>query len=255
MNFQNIVFETREGIAELTLNRPPLNILNISMLREINSVLEKLNSQTELKLLVIKAAGKSFSAGVDVGEHTKEKVDEMIKTFHRMFLLLDDLEIPTLSVVQGAALGGGCELACFCDIVLASEEAKFGQPEIKVGVFPPVAIAHFPNFGLGKKVWELVLTGENVSAVEAEKMGLVNKVFPSDRFEAEASNFIEKIKKLSAVVLRLTKKSWKESNKINFKEALKKTEKIYLNELMSTLDANEGLAAFLEKRAPLWKNR
>src|SRR4030067_380932 len=106
MNFQNILFETKGGIAELILNRPPLNILNISMMREINSVFEKLNSQTELKLLVIKAAGKAFSAGVDVEEHTKEKVAEMIKTFHRMFLLLDDLEIPTLSVVQGAALGG-----------------------------------------------------------------------------------------------------------------------------------------------------
>jgi len=137
MNFQNILFETREGIAELTLNRSPLNILNISMLQEINSVLEKLNSQTELKLLVIKATGKAFSAGVDVGEHTKDKVNEMIKTFHQTFLLLDKLEIPTLAVVQGSALGGGCELAGFCDLVIASEEAKFGQPEIKVGVFPP----------------------------------------------------------------------------------------------------------------------
>ncbi len=255
MNFQNIVFDTKDGIAELTLNRPPLNVLNISMLQEINSVLEKLNSQIELKLLVIKATGKAFSAGVDVGEHTKEKVEEMIRTFHQTFLLLDNLEIPTLSVVQGAALGGGCELACFCNIVLASEEAKFGQPEIKVGIFPPVAIAYFPNFGLGKKVWELILTGENVSAVEAEKMGLVNKVSPPDTFEAEVNSFVEKIKKLSAVVLRLTKKSWKEVVKMNFKESLKITEKIYLKELMSTFDANEGLTAFLEKRAPLWKNR
>lgn len=255
MNFKDIVFETKEGVAELTLNRPSLNVLNISMLREINSVLDKLNSQTDLKLLVIKATGKAFSAGVDVGEHTKEKVNEMIKTFHQTFLLLDNLEFPTLSAVQGAALGGGCELACFCDMVLASEEAKFGQPEIKVGVFPPVAIAYFPNFGPGKKVLELILTGENVSAQDAEKMGLVNEVIPSDRLEAEVNNLIEKIKKLSAVVLRLAKKSWKESVNLNFREALKKTEKIYLKELMSTLDANEGLAAFLEKRAPVWKNR
>ncbi|EQB63325.1 MAG: hypothetical protein RBG1_1C00001G0904 [candidate division Zixibacteria bacterium RBG-1] len=255
MNFQNILFETKGGIAELILNRPPLNILNISMMREINSVFEKLNSQTELKLLVIKAAGKAFSAGVDVEEHTKEKVAEMIKTFHRMFLLLDDLEIPTLSVVQGAALGGGCELAGFVDLVIASQEAKFGQPEIKVGVFPPVAIACFPNFGLGKKVFELILTGETITAQEALQIGLVNKVYPADKLETSANEFIEKIKNLSAVVIRLAKKSWKESNKINFKEALKKTEKIYLQELMSTFDANEGLTAFLEKRVPLWKNK
>lgn len=255
MDFQNIVFDTKDGIAELTLNRPPLNVLNISMLKEINSVLEKLNSQTDLKLLVIKATGKAFSAGVDVGEHTKDKVNEMIKTFHQTFLLLDNLEIPTLSAVQGAALGGGCELACFCDTVLAAEEAKFGQPEIKVGVFPPVAIAYFPKFGLGKKVLELILTGENVSAVEAEKMGLVNRVFPPGGFATDVNNFIEKIKKLSAVTIRLAKKSWKESVNFNFRDALKRTEKNYLQELMSTLDANEGLAAFLEKRPPLWKNK
>ncbi len=255
MNFKNIVFETKENVAELILNRPPLNILNISMIKEINSVLEKLNSQSELKLLAVKGTGKTFSAGVDVGEHTKDKVDEMIKTFHRMFLLLDNLEIPTLAVVQGSALGGGCELACFCDLVIASEEAKFGQPEIKVGVFPPVAIASFPNFALHKKVLELILTGETITAQEALQVGLVNRVYPLDKFETEVNAFIEKIKKLSAIVLRLTKKSWKESNKINFKEALKKTEKIYLEELMSTFDANEGLAAFLEKRAPVWKNK
>ena len=255
MNFQNILFETKEGIAELILNRPPLNVLNISMLQEINSVLEKLNSQTELKHLVIKATGKAFSAGVDVEEHTKDKVDEMIKTFHQMFLLLENLEIPTLSVVQGAALGGGCELALFCDLVMTSEEAKFGQPEIKVGVFPPVAIAYFPNFAQRRKVLELILTGETITAQEAYQMGLVNKVFPSDKFEAEVNGFIEKIKSLSAIVLRITKKSWKESNKINFKEALKITEKIYLEKLMSTFDANEGLAAFLGKRVPLWKNK
>lgn len=242
-------------MAELTLNRPPLNILNIAMLQELNAILGGLNASTELKLLVIKATGKSFSAGVDVGEHTKDKVTEMIKTFHRMFLLLDDLEIPTLAVVQGPALGGGCELATFCDLVIASEEAKFGQPEIKVGVFPPVAIAYFPTVVPGKRGLELLLTGEPVTAPEALALGLVNRVYPQAMLEAEVKKFIEKIKSLSAVVLRLTKRNWKEARKTNFQQTLKKAEKVYLGDLMSTLDANEGLSAFLEKRAPVWKNR
>src|SRR3972149_4780134 len=185
MNFQTILFETNQGVAELTLARPPLNILNIAMMQEINSVLEKLNAQKELKLLVVRAAGKAFSAGVDVGEHTKDKVDEMIKTFHRIFLNLDRLEIPALSAVQGSALGGGCELAGFCDVVIASDEAKFGQPEIKVGAFPPVALAYFSSFMSPKKVLELAMTGDVFTAREALEMGLVSKVCPSDGLETE----------------------------------------------------------------------
>lgn len=255
MDFQSIFFEIKEGVAGLTLNRPPLNIINIAMMREINSALEKLNAQRELKILVIRAAGKSFSAGVDVGEHTKDKVDEMIKTFHRVFLNLDGLEIPTLAVVQGSALGGGCELAGFCDIVLASEEAKFGQPEIKVGAFPPVAISYFSNFMSSKKVLELALTGDAITAREALELGLATKVCPAGELEAEARKLVEKIKGLSASVLRLAKKSWKACNQPNFPETLGKVEKIYLKELMATRDAEEGLAAFLEKRKPRWENR
>ncbi len=255
MDFKTILFEIKEGVAELTLNRPPLNIINIAMMHEINSALKHLNAQKELKLLVVRGAGKAFSAGVDVGEHTKDKVGEMIKTFHRVFLNLDQLEIPTFSVVQGAALGGGCELAGFCDMVLASEEAKFAQPEIKVGVFPPVAIAYFCNFMSPKRVLELAITGDVLTAKEALAAGLVNKLCPRDGLENEAKNYAEKIRGQSAAVLRLTKKSWKECNRINFQEALKSTEKIYLDDLMTTRDVHEGLAAFLEKRMPVWENR
>ena len=255
MNFKHIHFETKEGVAELVLNHPPLNIINVAIMREINSALEGMNSQAGLKLLVLRAAGKAFSAGVDVSEHTKEKVNEMIKIFHRLFLNMDQMEIPTLSVVQGVALGGGCELAGFCDIVIASEEAKFGQPEIKVGVFPPVALAYFSGFMSPKKVLELAMTGDVFTAREALEMGLVSKVCPSDGLETEANKFVEKMKSLSAVILRLTKKAWKECNRLHFREALGKAENIYLGDLMSTRDASEGLAAFLEKRAPVWENK
>jgi len=255
MPFQHIQFEIKEGVAELTLDRPPLNVINIAMMREINSALENLNAQRGLKLLVIRASGKSFSAGVDVGEHTKDKVDEMIKTFHRVFLNMDQLEIPTLAVVQGAALGGGCELAGFCDLVLAAEEAKFGQSEIKVGAFPPVAISYFSNFMSPKKVLELALTGDVITAREALEVGLATKVCPANELEAEAAKLVEKIRGQSAVVLRLAKKSWKACNPPNLVETLGKAEQIYLKELMSTRDAEEGLAAFLEKRKPRWENR
>lgn len=254
MSFKHIHFEIKEGVAELTLERPPLNIINIAMMGEIVSVLEKLNAQKGLKLLVIRSAGKTFSAGVDVGEHKKEKVNEMMKTFHRIFLNLYRLEIPTLSVVHGAALGGGCELAGFCDIVLASEEAKFGQPEIKLGAFPPVAVAYFPGFMPSKKVMELALTGEVLTAREALAVGLASRVCPADELEGEVRKLVEKIKGLSAAVLRLTKKAGRECNRLNFPAALIKAEKIYLDELMATRDAGEGLAAFLEKRAPAWEN-
>ena len=141
MEFQHITFEKRGSVARLTLNKPPLNVLNIAMMREINAALERLNDDPSVKVLVFEAAegSKAFSAGVDVSEHTADKVKEMIEVFHRIFRLLDRLEVPTVAVVDGAALGGGCELVLFCDMVIASEKTSFGQPEIQVGVLPPIA--------------------------------------------------------------------------------------------------------------------
>ena len=139
--FANVAYDAQSGVARLTLNRPPLNILTIAMMKEINSALETLASKDGAKLLVIDHEGRLFSAGVDIKDHTADKVEEMIEVFHRMFRLLNAVEPPTLAVVKGAALGAGCELATFCDMVVASEQATFGQPEIKAGVFPPIAAA------------------------------------------------------------------------------------------------------------------
>jgi len=162
---------------------------------------------------------------------------------------------PTVALVNGAALGGGCEVATFCDIVIASEKSKFGQPEIKVGVLPPVAAAIFPKLIWSKKAFELILTGDIISANEAKDLGLVNQILPVENFEAEAEKFItEKLANNSAIVLQLTKRAFMEGATQNYGEAIKKIEDIYLNELMKTNDANEGLAAFLEKRQPVWKN-
>jgi cyclohexa-1,5-dienecarbonyl-CoA hydratase len=192
---------------------------------------------------------------VDVSEHTSDMVEEMIKVFHRIFRLLDALVVPTVAVVGGAALGGGCELALFCDMVIASEKASFGQPEIQVGVFPPIAAVALPGIIGPKKTMELLLTGDRIRAAEAERLGLVNKVVPPDELEAAADELVDKLSKLSAAVLRLTKQAVRAGSAGRFDEGLMAVEELYLGPLMDTEDAHEGLAAFMEKRAPVWKDK
>lgn len=254
-HFEHILFEKNNGVATLTLNRPPLNILNIAMMGEMNEALEELEGDVEAKLLVICARGKAFSAGVDIKDHTLDKVEEMIEVFHGIFRRLLSLEIPTLAVVQGACLGGGCELASFCDFVLASEEATFGQPEIKVGVFPPIAVVLFPHLIGQRRAFELLLTGEVIDAWEAERIGLITKVVPPEELERAREELVAKLAGLSGVVLRLTKRAIYEAADLPLGKAMEHIERLYLERLMSTEDAKEGLQAFLEKRKPVWRNR
>ena len=255
MEYKTIIVEEKDMIGRLTFNAPPLNILNIDMMKEINKAL-KAFQEKNLKVLIFNANGKAFSAGVDVSDHTKDKVNKMITVFHEIFTNLNKINAPTIALVNGAALGGGCEIATFCDIVLASEKSKFGQPEIKVGVFPPVAAAIFPKLMWSKKALELLITGDVIGAKEAMDLGLVNHILPEDNFDDEADKFItEKLAINSASVLQLTKRAFIEGATKNYSESIKKIENIYLNELMKTNDANEGLTAFLEKRKPVWKNK
>lgn len=254
MEYKTIVVREENSVGRITFNRPPYNILNIEMMAEISEALAYFQDRT-LKVLVIDANGKAFSAGVDVSEHTDDKVEDMIRVFHGIFENLRKVKAPTVALVNGAALGGGCEVAIFCDIVIASERAKFGQPEIKVGVFPPIAAAVFPKLIWTKKALELLLTGETISANEAMELGLVNHVLPVENFREDSESFIaEMFGSKSAAVLALTKKAFMEGATKHYSEAMKRIEEIYLNELMKTKDANEGLAAFLEKRTPVWKD-
>jgi cyclohexa-1,5-dienecarbonyl-CoA hydratase len=257
MNFEHILFEVKAGIARLTLNKPPLNVLDIAMMREINTALDELDGDAGVKVLVFDAAegSKAFSAGVDVTDHTADKVEEMIEVFHGIFRRLDQLELPTVAVVGGAALGGGCELVLFCDMVIASEKATFGQPEIQVGVLPPIAVAALPAIIGPKKAMEMVLIGDRIQAAEAERLGLVNKVVPPEELRAAADEFVGKLAKLSGAVLRLTKRAVRIGSAGSFADGLAAVEELYLGPLMETEDANEGLAAFMEKRSPVWKNR
>jgi len=244
-------------VVKVVLNRPPLNILDIAALRELSAAFE--NFSKDSKVMVLAAEGKAFSAGVDVKDHTADKVNEMMAAVHDVFLKLWALEQPTVAVVQGPALGGGMELAIACDFIIASEDAQFGQPEIKLGVFPPIACLLLPRLLPWPKAMELILTGESMSAQEAYRLGLVNRVLPAEQLEAEADAFLSKLKSLSGPVLKLAKKAtliglgqeWGPG----WPKTLAQIERIYLDELMKLEDAHEGLKAFLEKRKPQWKER
>jgi cyclohexa-1,5-dienecarbonyl-CoA hydratase len=244
-----------DGIVEVRLNRPPVNILNIEMMEEFNALIDRCSDNEGIRVLVLRSEGKNFSAGVDVAEHTERMVDKMMSTFGRMFRLLDSAPMITVAAVDGAALGGGCELATFCDIVVASERAKFGQPEVKVGVFPPVAIPIFPRLiGRGRAL-ELLLTGDVIGAKEAERIGLITKVFPAETFNEEVAAFVSKLAGLSGSVLKIIKKCVDKTLYVPVAEGLDIADRIYLEELMKLEDSREGLDAFIEKRDPAWKHR
>lgn len=255
MGYENILYEVKEGIATITINRPPYNVLDIKTMREMNQALEEVKGrQKELKLLMITQAGdKAFSTGVDVKDHTSDKVDEMIEVFHKIFRIMVTLDLPTLSVVNGFALGGGFEVAVFCDMVIASEKSQFGQPEIKLAVYPSMVVAWLYRLIGVKKAFEIILTGESISAKEAERIGLINLVVPEAKLTQEVDKFIKGLTDKSPVALKLAKRAMLAGIDLDFEKALQKSEAIYKGELMKTCDANEGLTAFMEKREPVWK--
>ncbi|HET8675044.1 MAG TPA: enoyl-CoA hydratase/isomerase family protein [Blastocatellia bacterium] len=251
--FEHVELDSSGGVVKLVMDRPPLNILNIRMLDEINSVLEAVAADNSAKLLIIMGRGKAFSAGVDVAEHLPDKAELMLATFRRTFDLLASIEAPTLAAINGAALGGGCEVAISCDIVIAAESATLGQPEIKLATLAPVAAALMPGLCGIKKTLELILLGDTISAREAERLGLVNRVVPGEQLEAEIESVAGKVTGLSSAALRLTKKAVLEGFRQRFSERFDLADMICLDMLLKLGDTEEGLKAFLEKRRPVWK--
>lgn len=246
-----------DGVAWISINRPPLNVLDIPTMAELNVALKAVKAEEgKYKALVITAEGpKAFSAGVDVADHTEEKMDSMIGTFHDIFHNMDALELPVIAAVKGAALGGGCELALYCDVIVASDTLKIGQPEIMVGVFPPIAAVVLPRVIPEKKAFELLVGGASIRAEEAKALGLVNQVFPLAEFDEAFAKYLKTFTSLSGSVLKMTKRAIRMAKGLPFPDALAKVEKLYLGDLMQTKDAKEGLAAFLEKRAPVWTDK
>jgi len=256
-DFQSIKFQIQDRVARITLARPPLNILNIAMMREIGAALDECAQQRDLAAIVFDAAEgtRAFSAGVAVEEHVPETVSEMLDSFHSIFRALLQISKPVIALVNGSALGGGCELVAACDIVIASEHAKFGQPEIKLGVFPPLAAILLPRIIGDKKAREMILLGDIVDAAEALRVGLVNHLVPSAEVNQKLTEILSKFRELSPSSLGITRRALDLAANTEFDQRLKQVENFYRNDLVETVDANEGLRAFMEKRKPEWKNK
>ncbi len=256
MSFKHILLEKKDLVAKITINRPPLNILDIETLRELNKALKQVKKDDSVSVVTLEGAGdRAFSAGVDIKDHLPEKVDELLETFHEVFYSLFDLDRPTIAVVNGYALGGGCEVATACDMIIASDRSVFGQPEINAGVLPPPATVLFPKLIGRRKAFELILTGDRIDAKEAERIGLINKAVPVDKLDEAVNELVSKLSEKSPIVLRLNRKAIYEGLDLDSKTALAKVTELYLNRLMKTQDAFEGLTAFLEKRKPAWKGK
>jgi cyclohexa-1,5-dienecarbonyl-CoA hydratase len=253
--FKWIRYAVNYDVARLTLARPPLNVLTVEMMQEMNAALEEALQRSSLKVLVLEGDGKAFCAGVDVDDHLGERMRPMLDTFHEIFRRLRRLSCATVAGVRGAALGGGGELATFCDVVIASEDATLGQPEIKVGVFPPIAALHYPHRIGAARTLALLMSGEVLTAAEALRLGLVDRVVAREALAEAVDAQVERFRAQSAPVLRLTKRAVVESLGLPFEQALAGLEDLYRYELMTTADAEEGLRAFVEKRKPVWRDR
>jgi len=255
-SYKHIQLDTVQGISRITLNRPPANVLSIDMMTDVNTALESLEYQRDVKLVVLAAAGKYFSAGFELTDHLGDKAYVMLENFRKIFENLLKLDKPTLAVVAGPALGAGGLLAAGCDMCLAAANAaKFGQPEIKGGVFNTVAAALLPRLVGRKRAFELILGGGGLSAADAERIGLISRAVPDDKLEAEAGVLIQRFQESSAPVMQSTRRAITGGLDLPFLAAVSHAEDVYLNQLMGTADAEEGLRAIMEKRKPVWKDR
>jgi len=249
-----ITFASDANAYRITLSDPPLNILDVAMLDELRDAIARV--APDRHALIIDAQGeKAFSAGASVQDHLGDRVATMLGHFHDCFRMLAKLDVVTVALVRGVALGGGCELALACDFVLASDRAKFGQPEINLGVFPPVAAYQMSRQLVPRKGLELLLTGDAIDATTAERLGLTNATFPFADFDVRAEEWMGKLYRQSASSLRLAKRAFRLAQSADFNERLGAVERLYLDDLMETSDANEGLNAFMEKRKPVWTGR
>jgi len=242
-------------VARLTLDRPEHNLLNERMLAELAVGINTLGERSSIKLIVLDSAAKAFCGGIELGEYTQRRVFQLLDAFHATFIAMLDTSKPLLVVVNGPAFGGGAELAALGDLVIATPKAKFAQPEIKLGVFPPLAAAILPALLGPKHALELVLTGETITAERARELGLVNWVVSEAELQKKVDDVIAKVTAQSGPVLTMAKKAILGSLGLPLREGVRNSMKVFLNELADLEDSQEGLRALVEKRAPKWKNR
>ena len=253
--FNYVRYRIEGSVARMTLDRPEHNLLHEPMLRELAAGIESLDDKDDVKLIVLDSACKVFSGGIDIGEYTAERVFQMLDAFHAAFTAMLDVGKPVIVVVDGPAIGGGAELAAFGDLVVATPRARFAQPEITIGVFPPLASTILPFLIGPKRALELVLTGEPITAERACELGLVNRLVPEAQLEQTVNELIARITAQSGAVLAMAKKAILGGMGLSLRDGLRHSMNIFLNELYRLEDSQEGLRAMIEQRKPQWKNR
>jgi cyclohexa-1,5-dienecarbonyl-CoA hydratase len=240
----------------VTFDRPPLNVLDLPLLRQLDEALEACRAEQGVDVVILQGAGgRAFSAGVDIRDHTREKVPEMLDVVHAVMRKLLALPQVTVARVEGVCLGGGCELASCCDFIIASENSTFATPEITVGCYPPVALVRFTTLIGYRRAAEMVLTGRAIPAREALSIGLISRVAAGSELENAVSSLVDDLRAKSGAVLRITVRGLRELSSRGFEEGLRRSENIYIEELLATTDVEEGVRAFLEKRKPSWRHR
>jgi len=246
----NIRVETANRVARVVFDRPPQNVLDIAMVAEVAESLVRLPAHNEF--IVFQGANNCFSGGSEVADHVPERVGRLLGAFHRVFHEMGAGHAVTIAAVEGPCLGGGCELATCCDFVVAGESATFGFPEIKLGCFPPIAMVTLPRMMPGHAAFDLILTGRVINARRADDLGMVTRVVPDADVNSSVEELLEEMRRLSPPVLRLTRRLTRLAGFHEEEIELAEIENMYLEELIRTQDAQEGIRAFLEKRAPVW---
>ncbi|MBI4513674.1 MAG: enoyl-CoA hydratase/isomerase family protein [Gemmatimonadetes bacterium] len=240
-------------VARVRLNQPPLNILTAGVLDHLALSFQRIAADPHVRVVLLDAAGNDFSAGADVAEHLPPAHRDLIVAFRDLLLQLEEFPLPLLAAVRGRCLGGGFELVQLCDLVVAGESARFGQPEIALGVIAPFASASLPRLAGRARAAALLFAGDTVTASEAQNLGLVSSVVPDDDLEPRSVALAQRIAEHSAAALRIAKRALRIGAETCTRRAgLEVCADLYLGPLMETRDAVEGLRAFLEKRRPTW---
>lgn len=250
-----LTVDVHAPVARLVLRNPPVNVIDIPMMEELAKVIEEIEACSDVSVVVLSGEGRAFSAGVDVATHTPDKVAGMLLKFHAVIRALVASKKVTVAAVRGHCLGGGAELAMVCDIAYTTASAQWGFPEIKLACYPPVACTALAALVGQKRAAELILTGRTISGIEAAQMGLANRAVADEELTTVVDNTVQELLRLSPAALAVTKKAAYAWDAIHFDKGLARAEKIYLEELIKTADAQEGIRAFIEKRAPQWMGK
>src|SRR5437588_1086264 len=250
-----IITKVQPSVARISLHNPPLNVIDLQMMDELAQAVSDIESRSEISTIGISGHGSSFSAGVDVAAHTPDKVEAMLSKFHTVIRALVSTRKVTIASVHGHCLGGGAELAMVCDLVYTAEDAQWGFPEIQLGCFPPIAVTALSALVGQKRASNLILTGRTITGSEAAAIGLASGAVPRGQLERVVNESVRKLSSLSPAALGIAKKAIYAWDSMHFDKGLARAEKMYFDELMKTSDAQEGIRAFMEKRAPKWSGK